>query len=547
MNKYNYCGYANVFQGNGEINLPNPEGIAATWFFIKAQCGNTYPHAALPFGKMTCGAYSGGYPTGYGNHRPNCCGGVGKFSSDNLIKGFSHLHQSGTGAIGIYYNYAIVTPFYGELKNAEKVHLIHNEDAKPGYYKVLFNEITAETTVSEQVAYHRYTFNKDGGKISVDFSNDGLNKIFGESFYSHAESALLKITASDEICAKVVLKNVPLFFCVKCEGGDVQSKLWENYSYLSGTDLSILDTSRPFGGEFTFDKGNAVIKVSISTQGFDEARAYIRNSADCFDDAADKAYQIWNQMLSRIDIKTDDEELKTIFYSNLYHSMLKPSNWNGESVLGVNGDVYVDFATLWDQYKTQLPLIFTLFGDVSNQIVRALLNIGDSIGFLPVNFTLGGNLHTEQQQACMLAEHVFADAYYRDLKEAHNKKLLEVVKKDLNNERYQQYQSTGFCKYYTHILDMAEGCFAIADLAVKIGDLEFAERLYDLSRHWVNAFDKKTGLLSDRSWYYEGNKWNYSFRLLRNMQHRIELAGGKEKFVELLDSFMVMIKSLLFK
>ena len=45
--------YVDVFYGSGEIDHPIPEGIAATWYFIKAQCGNTHPHAALPFGKIT--------------------------------------------------------------------------------------------------------------------------------------------------------------------------------------------------------------------------------------------------------------------------------------------------------------------------------------------------------------------------------------------------------------------------------------------------------------------------------------------------------------
>lgn len=73
-----YTSYVNVFQGNGEINLPKPDGIAASWYFIKAQCGNTFPHAALPFSKMTVGAYSGAYPTGYGVNDANYCGKVPK-------------------------------------------------------------------------------------------------------------------------------------------------------------------------------------------------------------------------------------------------------------------------------------------------------------------------------------------------------------------------------------------------------------------------------------------------------------------------------------
>ena len=50
-----------------------------------------------------------------------------------------------------------------------------------------------------------------------------------------------------------------------------------------------------------------------------------------------------------------------------------------------------------------------------------------------------------------------------------------------------------------------------------------------------NAFDQ-TGLLRD-STYYEGSKYNYSFRLLHDMAGRISLAGGDTAFVELLDDF----------
>ena len=43
----------------------------------------------------------------------------------------------------------------------------------------------------------------------------------------------------------------------------------------------------------------------------------------------------------------------------------------------------------------------------------------------------------------------------------------------------------------------------------------------------VNAFDPGTGLLRD-SEFYEGGKWNYSFRLLHDMAARIALAGGDD-------------------
>ena len=87
--KSNYS-FVNVFQGSDKIALPKPEGIASKWLFIKAQCGNTTPAAAYPFGKMSLCAYTGAYPTGYGNLVPNSCGDPQSF--DAKVHGFSHMH-----------------------------------------------------------------------------------------------------------------------------------------------------------------------------------------------------------------------------------------------------------------------------------------------------------------------------------------------------------------------------------------------------------------------------------------------------------------------
>lgn len=108
--------YVDCFYGNGETDRFFTEGLASKWFYIKAQCGNTIPHATLPFGKMSVGAYSGGYPSGYGTHYPNSCGGIEKLSDVMTARGFSHIHHSGVGGIGFYYNYAIVTPFKRNLR-----------------------------------------------------------------------------------------------------------------------------------------------------------------------------------------------------------------------------------------------------------------------------------------------------------------------------------------------------------------------------------------------------------------------------------------------
>ena len=91
--------FVDVFYGNGETDRFFDTGLASRLFYIKALCGNTHPHATLPFGGMSVGAYTSGYPTGYGTHFPNSSGGIEKLSDKMTARGFSHLHQSGTGGI----------------------------------------------------------------------------------------------------------------------------------------------------------------------------------------------------------------------------------------------------------------------------------------------------------------------------------------------------------------------------------------------------------------------------------------------------------------
>lgn len=107
-----YSSYVDPFYGNFESDLPKPEGIAARWFFLKAQTGNTHPGAVIPFGMVSAAPYTGGYPTGCSPYWFNYYARPERIMDPEHLKiyGFSHFHQSGIGAVGQYYNYCIVTP-----------------------------------------------------------------------------------------------------------------------------------------------------------------------------------------------------------------------------------------------------------------------------------------------------------------------------------------------------------------------------------------------------------------------------------------------------
>lgn len=531
------CSYVDVFHGSGRIDLPEPEGIAKAWYFIKAICGNTHPAACLPFGRLSAGCYCAGYPTGYGNHR-------GNYSPDSLrtfgdkmrCLGFSHLHQSGTGAIDIYYNYAVTTPFYGDIYDSARFFNMKDEVAKPGYYTVRLEEsdIKCELTVSNLAAVHRYTFGEKGGQVAVDLSNDGfLSNDPKQRGYS--EKTEIRLVGSNAFEAEVVMQGLPLYIYGICESAS-DIVLWRDYLPLrKETELSLGKVLDNYGVSFTLpDKGTYEMKLSISAKSIEKARRDALSESRGFDAVAADACKKWNDVLSAIEIDAPTERDRRIFYSNMYHSLVKPSDWSGENFVGDGDDFVTDFATMWDIYKTQLPLLFTLYPEISRKILNTFFSFCESEGHFPHTLTLSKHYkNSHSSQARMLAEHSICDAFYRGIG-ADYKRALKAAEKDLFSRHYDDFHN-GSIKRATHVVDVAEGCAAMAEAARRMGaDAGVFERYKDC---WQDVFDTKTGLMTEESDYYEGSEWNYSFRLMSDMEKRIEIAGGRERFAALLDRF----------
>ncbi|MBQ9552183.1 MAG: glycoside hydrolase family 92 protein [Clostridia bacterium] len=504
-----YCQSVNVFQGNGEIDLPPAQGIAAKWFFIKAGCGNTSPAATLPFGPMSAAPYTGGYPTGSTNHKMNSFARPRHFDDDGLL-GFSHLHQSGVGAVGYYYNYCLVSPHYGETIERQP---ILSETAQPGYYACELDGINCELTVDRRTALHRYTFRKTGGRIRIDFANMDLHYPDFES--RNAEVRSLRIEG-DLILSEVFAEGVSLFFAVQCK---LPKTATETY-----VDLSV-------------DEPDEVeLKVAVSLASCEKALAYLQ-AAGGFDESKARAYDIWNKELSKIRIETDSDEVREIFYSNLYHSLVKPADWDGESFIYDKGKPFsVDFTTLWDMYKTQLSLLFLIDREQGEKAVETLLSCGEALGQLPNNIGLSARTKLHAEQARMLAEYVLLTAYRYGVKMDADR-LLRCIETDIFADNKKDFTVDGVCQSHTWMLDMADGCGLTAQLARERGRDALAERLEPLAQQWKMCYSEETGLLKADSSYYEGTLYNYSFRQMLDMDERITLAGGKERFVELLDRF----------
>ncbi len=519
--EFDFCKYVDIFYGNGQVTDFPSDGPASKWFYIKAQCGNTTPHAVLPFGKISVGAYSGGYPTGYGTHYPNTCGGIKKLWKNNRLKGFSHLHQSGTGAIDYYYNYAVVTPFYGDIENIEIFHDAENESGKPGEYSVDFNNVNCRLTTDENIAYHKYHFLKENGRVAVDFSNDGLCKKFGEMYYSYPEDCRMIIKNSSTVCFSGIFSGIKLYFCINAVAKNLKTSLFTDNGLIGENDYSVNDTKNKFGAVFDFDGNDILLRVSYSVKSFSHAEEVLDLPSADFETVSKNAYEKWNKYLSKIIIDTDNETLKTKFYSCLYHSLIKPAV--------IKDDYVVDYATFWDQYKTLYPLVFMIYPEGKN-IADGIVRISRLYNKIPCSYGLT-NMFPCEKQAKMLGIIALCDAYYMGMLK--KDVIDECIIRELEREDIKSFIDTGYFERYTHIIDVTDACNYVSSIT---DNAELKNELKKISAMWKNAYGAD-GYMSDNSQYYEGDKYTYSFRLQSNIEERIALAGGKENYAKMLDKF----------
>ena len=525
--------YVNVFQGTGRSVIPREDTLFSKWNLLKGKAGNVSPSACLPFGAVACSPYSGGYSSGYGNFKPNGKLPPEKFFEGDKLIGFSHFTHSGSGAFGFYYNYLVVTPYIQDETNVRELKDFDNERAYPGYYacRLTKEDIQCEVTVSDKVALHRYTSLQDEPlKIFIDVSNDGLRQPSRKVSYRSTET---KLTLKEGVVSGfVTMQGIKIYFYAVCKG---KSCIWLNGKPINEKQLILEEVEDDFGVAFDVNEPTVELKIGFSLVSETNAMASALASHD-FDMCRKMTGDAWRDRLNAIQLSGVSERDEEIFYSNYYHTLVKPCGWRKESFLWNEKDTfYLDFATLWDVYKTQIPFIFALYKEVGRGIVKTLLRFGKEKGQLFNALMLTSNMNVESQQACCLGCYVLYDAYtFGLIEEKEIDDLFITVRGEV--EQYREQVLGGTIEKTTKLLDAALISAAFADLAKQKGRAEDEKYFTEIADCWTTVFDEKGILKSDYP-YYEGNHWNYSFRFVKDVQKRIALSGGKEKLKKQLDAF----------
>ena len=528
--------------------------------------GHTFPGATIPFGMVQLSP----------DTRLEGWDGCGGYHySDKYIYGFSHTHLSGTGIPD--YCDILLMPFTGNIKwnngadgevGYRSLFSHENEEASPGYYRVklLDNNIDVQLTATERAGFHLYYYPENNSReVLLDLSHRDFVTNSWIEVISDREIAGYRGSSNWANDQRIYFVMI---FSEKAE--DITIAIQDKEFSKNGSNV-------PPGGKyeatnikaaFNFGKSKKplMVKVGISAVSVENARMNLLTEIKDwdFEQVKKSALNKWNDELGKIIVEGGTQRDLTVFYTALYHSMTCPnlySDVNG-SYLGrdfkehkADNDYYTVFS-LWDTYRALHPLMTIIDHKRTNDFIRTFIKQYEEGGLLPV-WELSAN-----ETYCMIGYHsipVIADAYLKGIRDYDTEKALKAMTASANNNIFglKYYKKFGYIpaekehESVSKTLEYSYDDWCIAEMAKSMGKKSLADTFMTRAQGYRNLFDPQTGFMRARyngAWfspfeprevnnnYTEANSWQYSFYVPHDMDHFIELHGGKQAFENKLDS-----------
>ncbi len=526
--------------------------------------GNTYPAIARPWGMNFWTPQTGKMGDGWQY-----------IYTAQKIRGFKQTHQPSPW-INDYGQFSIMPitgkPEFNEDKRASW--FSHKgEVAKAYYYKVYLadHDILTELTPTERAAMFRFTFpENDNSYIVVDAFDKGSfikidtenNRILG---YSTRNSG-------------GVPQNFKNYFVIEFDKPFTYKATVENNIVSdSKTEINTNHAGAIIG--FSTQKGEKVhARVASSFISYEQAVNNLKELGnDNFDTLVEKGKKAWNEVLGKIEVDGGNIDQYRTFYSCLYRSLLFPrkfyeidNNGNPIHYSPYNGKVlpgymYTDTG-FWDTFRCLFPLLNMVYPSINKEIQEGLINAYKESGFFPEWASPG-------HRGCMVGNNsasILVDAYMKGIKVEDIETLYEGLIHGTKNVHpevsstgrlgHEYYNNLGYipCNVKIHenaarTLEYAYNDWCIYKIAKELNRPKKEIKLFaKRAMNYKNLFDNETKLMrgkkengefvtpfSPLKWgdsFTEGNSWHYTWSVFHDPQGLINLMGGKDTFVSMLDS-----------
>ena len=546
----NYADYVNPLMG--------------TQSTFELSTGNTYPAIARPWGMNFWTPQTGKMGDGW------------QYTyTANKIRGFKQTHQPSPW-INDYGQFSIM-PVVGRLEfdeNKRASWFAHKgETAKPYYYKVYLAEhdVVTELTPTERAAMFRFTFPENEHSYVVVDAFDKASSV-------KIDVANRRITGYSTRNSGGVPDNFRNYFVIEFDKAFTYKAVVDNKTLIAeSTETTSAHAGAIIG--FATKKGETVhARVASSFISEEQAMQNLKELGDdTFDTLVEKGKDAWNDVLGRVEVEGGNLDQYRTFYSCLYRSLLFPrklyevdasgaivhySPYNGKVLPGY---MYTDTG-FWDTFRCLFPLLNLIYPSVNKEIQEGLINTYKESGFFPEWASPG-------HRGCMVGNKsasVLVDAYMKGVRVDDVATLYEGLLHATENVHpeisstgrlgYEYYNRLGYVPYDVKInenaartLEYAYNDWCIYKLAK---ELKRPKKEINLFAHramnYKNLFDKETLLMRGKNkdgkfmapfsplkWgdaFTEGNSWHYTWSVFHDPQGLIDLMGGDDVFVSMLDS-----------
>jgi len=528
--------------------------------------GNTYPAIGLPWGMNMWTPQTNKMGDGWQY----------QYSADK-IRGFKQTHQPSPW-MNDYGQFAImpVTGMRFAQDDRASWFTHKSEVAKPYYYSVYLadHDITTEIAPTERAARFRFTFPKsDSSFVVVDAFNRGS--------YIKIIPSQNKIVGYSTRYSRGKMPGFKNYFVLYFDKAFTFSNAWHGNTLAKDSIELTGDHSGAIVG-FATRKGEQVnLRVASSFISIEQAELNLKEiGSDNFETVKAKAKAVWNKTLSRIQPEGGSVDQMRTFYSCLYRALFFPNKLYEKDAAGnivhyspYNGKILPGYlfggTGFWDTFRALYPFLNLVYPEINKEMQEGLVNDYKEGGWLPewsspgyADIMIGNN-----------SASVVADAYLKGLRGYDINTLYEALLHGANNEGpvsavgrkgVEYYNRLGYVPYDVKInenaartLEYAYDDFAIYQLAKALKRPKAEIELYaKRCQNYKNLFDPSTNLMRGKNengtfqssfnpfkWgdaFTEGNSWHYSWSVFHDVQGLIDLMGGRNKFVQMLDTVFTL-------
>lgn len=511
------------------------------------------------------------------------------YNPSQPIRGFGQLHVSGTGW-PTYGNF-LISAQTGLETSPEGHDSAHSgEVMKPHYFATGLERyrIKAEVTPAHYSAIYRFTFPKSETS-SIVF--DAVHTIAGDIMPEVPKTAMAAKASIDPASGTVkmtltVLEGWPeepytVHFAARISKKELSScGTWKDSETHEGQNTITLGAGETdhIGAYCTFatEEGETVLlKVATSFVSCDKAGELLDEEIPGwnFEKTMEKAGKAWDKALSKVEVETDNEETRTVFYSGLYRFFTFAHDRSMDRAKGESTPYWDDNYAYWDTFRTVYPLLILIDEDAYRDNVKAVIDRFRQRGGIWDAFVAGTDRKTDQggnNIDCILADGFVKGVQGIDWQEAyrivkHNADSMRIgLASAGDNGAHRMYRTLGWiptCPLSaSQTLEFAYNDFCAYQIAKGLGYDADAGRYLSRSASWRNLWNPDLtsegfrGFIDARnadgtfagidpakyggSWgtpFYEADSWTYSYYVPQDIPGLIEAMGGADAFVERLN------------